>query len=72
MGTGLYTFERHTKEIYSLAFSPLDGEFLATGSNDSTLCFWRIKVCGRLASLFDWTIHGLRVLTVIFFFLPRL
>jgi WD40 repeat protein len=43
-GTCLYTFERHTQEIFSLAFSPLDGDFLATASNDSTLCLWRVKV----------------------------
>jgi len=48
-GTCLYTFSRHQDFVYSIAFEPTLGRFLATGSNDGTVMVWRIKV--RLLAL---------------------
>jgi transducin (beta)-like 1 len=42
-GTCLYTFSRHQDFVYSIAFEPTLGRFLATGSNDGTVQVWRIK-----------------------------
>ncbi|GAA5886682.1 hypothetical protein JCM5296_005369 [Sporobolomyces johnsonii] len=42
-GTCLYTFARHSDYVYSIAFEPTLGRFLATGSNDGTVEVWRIK-----------------------------
>jgi cell division cycle 20, cofactor of APC complex len=33
------SFHQHTQEVCSLAWSP-DGSYLASGSNDNTLCIW--------------------------------
>lgn len=43
-GDCLHTFARHTDYVYSLQFSPGLGTYLATGSNDSKLCVWSMKV----------------------------
>lgn len=43
-GTCLYTFARHSDFVYSISFSPGDGDYLATGSNDSKLNIWSVKV----------------------------
>ncbi|CEQ40602.1 SPOSA6832_02256 [Sporobolomyces salmonicolor] len=42
-GTCLYTFARHSDYVYSIAFEPTLGRFLATGSNDGTVEVWRIE-----------------------------
>lgn len=43
-GTCLYTFSRHQDFVYSIAFEPTLGRFLATGSDDGTVMVWRLKV----------------------------
>ena len=43
-GDCLHTFARHTDYVYSLQFSPGLGQYLSTGSNDSKLCVWSMKV----------------------------
>ncbi|BGO98655.1 hypothetical protein NBRC10513v2_003049 [Rhodotorula toruloides] len=42
-GTCLYTFARATDFVYSVAFEPTKGRYLATGSNDNKLDVWRVK-----------------------------
>lgn len=42
-GTCLYTFSRHQDFVYSIAFEPTLGRFLATGSDDGTVMVWRLK-----------------------------
>lgn len=42
-GACLHIINRHTDMVYSLAFQPELGEFLATGSNDTKMCVTRIK-----------------------------
>ncbi|GAA5994291.1 WD40 repeat domain-containing protein [Rhodotorula paludigena] len=42
-GTCLYTFTRSTDFVYSIAFEPSLGRYLATGSNDGKLDIWRVK-----------------------------
>ncbi|KAM0746583.1 WD40 repeat-like protein [Meredithblackwellia eburnea MCA 4105] len=42
-GTCLYTFSRHVDYAYSIAFSPRNGAFLATGSEDGSMFVWNVK-----------------------------
>lgn len=42
-GACLHIINRHTDMVYSLAWQPEIGEYLATGSNDSTVCITRVK-----------------------------
>lgn len=37
------TFSHHTQEVCGLAWSP-DGQYLASGANDNTLCIWDAAV----------------------------
>lgn len=43
-GVCLYTFARHSDFVYSISFSPGDGAYLATGSNDAKMNVWSVKV----------------------------
>lgn len=43
-GTCLHSFARHTDFVYSIAFSPGLGSYLATGCNDGKMDVWRVKV----------------------------
>ena len=38
----LYTIDRHSEAVYSVAFSP-NNEFLASGSFDQSLGIWSMK-----------------------------
>ncbi|GAA5902905.1 hypothetical protein JCM6882_009157 [Rhodosporidiobolus microsporus] len=42
-GSLLYTFSRATDFVYSVAFEPTLGRWLATGSNDGRLEVWRVQ-----------------------------
>lgn len=42
-GSCLHIFNRHSDMVYSLAWQPNIGDFLATGSNDGTMCIYRIN-----------------------------
>lgn len=42
-GSCLHIFNRHSDMVYSLAWQPNLGDFLATGSNDNKMCIYRIK-----------------------------
>ena len=42
-GLCLHTLRSHQEAVYAIAFSP-SGELLASGSFDSTLRLWRLKV----------------------------
>jgi len=41
-GTCLHILNRHTDMVYSLAFQPDTGDYLASGSNDGSMCVTRI------------------------------
>jgi WD40 repeat protein len=42
-GACLHIINRHTDMVYSLSFSPILGEYLATGGNDSRMCITKVK-----------------------------
>lgn len=48
-GTCQHIFSRHTDMVYSLAWQPDIGEYLATGSNDKKMCVLRVPN-GKLGS----------------------
>lgn len=52
------SFHQHTQEVCSLAWSP-DGAFLASGSNDNTLCIWDAAMTStqRASAKFHLTDH---------------
>jgi WD40 repeat protein len=41
-GTCLHVFSRHTDMVYSLAWQPEKGDYLATGSNDKKMCVLKV------------------------------
>ena len=43
-GTCLYTFARASDYVYSIAFEPVSGRYVATGSNDGRLDIYRVEV----------------------------
>ena len=48
------TFEGHTREVYSVSFSP-DGQTLASGSADTTIRLWDVETGARLRTLSGYT-----------------
>ncbi len=42
--------EGHAAEVTSIAFSP-DGKYLASGSIDKTVRFWRVDTCQQVAKV---------------------
>lgn len=42
-GTCLYTFSRASDYVYSIAFEPVSGRYVATGSNDGRLDIYRVE-----------------------------
>ncbi|GAA5878511.1 hypothetical protein JCM3774_000093 [Rhodotorula dairenensis] len=42
-GTCLYTFARASDYVYSIAFEPVTGRYVATGSNDGRLDIYRVE-----------------------------
>ncbi|GAA5987051.1 hypothetical protein JCM10908_001006 [Rhodotorula pacifica] len=42
-GTCLYTFARASDYVYSIAFEPVSGRYVATGSNDGRLDIYRVE-----------------------------
>ena len=50
-GKCLQTLKRHTRKVYSVAFSP-DGKLLASGSRDQTIKLWVVST-GKV-----WTLKG--------------
>lgn len=51
-GTCLYVLDRSIDLVYSVSFSPLDGEFLALGSNDRRMCVYRKVSSYSLSAIF--------------------
>lgn len=49
-GACLHILNRHTDMVYSLAFQPDNGDFLASGSNDGGMCVTRIPKGKDLAA----------------------
>ena len=58
----LWALEKHRGWVYSVAFSP-DGQTLASGSSDATICLWNAKTGQHLQTL---TGHNPWVLSVSF------
>ena len=56
------TLEGHTEVVWSVAFSP-DGQLLASGSFDDTVCLWQVDTGQLLHSL---TVHTNDVVSVAF------
>ena len=53
VGTGkhLYSLTSHTSKIQSVAFS-LDGETLASGSQDTTICLWNVNTSQLIRTIY--------------------
>lgn len=63
-GNCLYTFQGHSSEVVSVAFSS-DGKTLASGSDDETIRLWNVKTGECLRIIDEQVCAGMNITDVI-------